>query len=305
MISVVIPIFNEIKIIDELRLRCIQVLEDIGDPFEIIFVDDGSFDGSLEKLIVFHQADHRIKVVELSRNFGHQMAITAGLESAGGAYIVVMDGDLQDPPEIIPQMISKMRDEGLDVVNAARETRGERLVRKMLANLFHRIFSKLADIKSTGSFGNFALMNRLALKSLLSYGERTRYLPGLRANIGFRQGTVSYSREKRKAGRSKMSVKNLFNLAFDAFFSFTKWPIKMAAYSGIIGIIFFLIIALIKIFSIASWPVLTRIGFVEIALLFLGCVQLLFIGIIGEYIFRTYRETQRRPGYFIRNKYLD
>jgi dolichol-phosphate mannosyltransferase len=175
----------------------------------------------------------------------------------------------------------------------------------MLANLFHWIFSKLADIKETGSFGNFSLMNRMALKSLLSYREKTRYLPGLRANIGFKQGTVSYSREKRKAGKSKMSVQNLFNLAFDAFFSFSKWPIKMAVYSGIIGIIFFLVLAVLKIIHFAQWQMLSRIGLVDIALLFLGCVQLLFIGIIGEYIFRTYREAQHRPGYFIRNKYLD
>ena len=305
MISVVIPVYNEIRIIDELRERCVNVLDGIGESFEILFVDDGSYDGSLDKLIEFHQADPRIKVLELSRNFGHQMAITAGLEYAGGDHIIVMDGDLQDPPEVIPHMIEKMRTEGFDVVNAARETRGERLFRKMLANLFHWIFSRLSDIKETGSFGNFSLMNRAALKSLLMYRERTRYLPGLRANIGFKQGTVKYSRDKRRAGRSKMSVRNLFNLAFDAFFSFSKWPVKMASYLGVTGILVFLALAILKVFQLAQWQILNRIGLIEIALLFLGCVQLLFIGIVGEYIFRTYRETQNRPGFFIRNKFLD
>ncbi len=305
MISVVIPIFNEISIIDELHARCVKVLDGIGENYEILFVDDGSFDGSIQKLVAFHKADKRIKVIELSRNFGHQMAITAGLECASGNLVVVMDGDLQDPPEIIPLMIDKMRADDLDIVNAARETRGERLFRKMLANMFHFIFSKFSDIRDTGSFGNFALMNRSALQSLLAYQEKTRYLPGLRANIGFRQGTVSYSRDKRKAGKSKMSVRNLFSLAFDAFFSFSKFPVKLPTYLGAAGVIVFLVLSILKIFYLHQWPALAKIRLGEIAILFLGCVQLLFIGVLGEYIFRTYRETQHRPGYFIRCKYLD
>jgi dolichol-phosphate mannosyltransferase len=305
MISVVIPIYNEIRLLDELHRRCVDVMDSLGEPFEIIFIDDGSDDGSLEKMIDMHKLDRRVKIIELSRNFGHQMAISAGMEHASGDLTVIMDGDLQDPPEIIPDMVQKLRDENLDVVNAARATRGERLPRKILANLFHWIFRKLSHIRDTGSFGNFAVVNRTVLKSMLQYRERSRYLPGIRASIGFRQGTVEYARKKRKAGKSKMSIRNLFNLAFDAFFSFSKWPIKMASYLGIIGFAFFAVLFYIRLHKPPTEGLLAQFTPGDIALLALGCIQLLFIGIIGEYLFRAYKEVQQRPVYVIRNTYFD
>lgn len=304
MISVVVPVYNELPLLCELRARTVKAMESAGESFEIIFVDDGSRDGSLQVLMEFHREDPRLKVIELSRNFGHQSAISAGLEQANGEYVAVMDGDLQDPPELIPIMMAKLRSEDLDVVNAKRATRGERLFRKLMANLFHYVFSRLSEIRSHGSFGNFCLLNRKSLEALRSFPEEGRYLPGLRSYMGFRQGSIPYDREPRKAGRTKMSAGRLLRLAADAFLAFSHWPVKLCLSIGLLGTMICLVLAIVKITQPGVSAVLQNTELGAIALFMLGFVQLTFIGILGEYLFRTYRESLRRPVYFIRNRYL-
>lgn len=305
MISVVIPVYNELELLDELRLRTVASMETTGQDFEVIFVDDGSTDGSLERLIGYHRSDARLKVLELSRNFGHQSAISAGLAEAAGAYVAIMDGDLQDPPELIPVLLGKMKAEDLDVVNAERATRGERLFRKLLANLFHYIFSRFSDIRARGSFGNFCLLNRQAANALLSFREESRYLPGLRSYMGFRQGRVSYNRDPRRAGRTKMRAGSLLRLASDAFFSFSRWPLKFCLFLGAIGTVFWLIAGLVAMAQPGSLTLFGDSRLIGIGLFLLGSIQLLFIGVLGEYLHRAYRQSLRRPLYFIRNRYAD
>ena len=305
MISVVIPIFNEAILLDELKDRCVNTLEKIGELYEVIFVDDGSEDQSLPTLLRFHRENKQIKVVELSRNFGHQVAFTAGLQVAKGEYVVMMDGDLQDPPELIEELYEKLKANNLDVVNAHRTSRSERGLRRFSQSIFHLTFEKLSHLKTEGNYGNFAMLNRKALEALLSLEERNRYLPGLRSFIGFKQDHVEYDRSARKAGKPGMSAKKLISLAVDAIYSFSRFPIQLCFYIGLVGAVLFLIIGCAFLFNWLPgfpWPANAS---TLISLIFIGCVQLLFIGLMGEYIFRSYQESQNRPLYFVRNKYLD
>jgi len=305
MISVVIPIFNEAALLKELVERCVVTMEKIGEPYEIICIDDGSEDNSLSLLLGFHQENKNIKIIELSRNFGHQIAFTAGLQEAKGDYVVMMDGDLQDPPELIPDLYKKLKDNKLDVVNAHRTSRSERGLRRFSQSVFHLTFEKLSHLRTEGNYGNFSILNRSALNALLALEERNRYLPGLRSYIGFKQDHVEYDRAARKAGKPGMSVRKLISLAVDAIYSFSRFPIQLCFYLGLAGTILFFVIGLIYIanlFPSFKWPANASI---MIGLLFVGCVQLLFIGLMGEYIFRSYQESQNRPLFFIRNKYFD
>lgn len=303
-ISLVIPIFNEEELIDELFKRTIEAMHKITDSFEIICVDDGSTDSSLEKMIECHQKDGRFKVLVLSRNFGHQSAYTAGLEYAKGEYMAMMDGDLQDPPELIAQMYKKITDESLDVVYGKRISRNEPLFKKALIKLFHSIFKHFSKMNKIENVGNFSLFSWRVKKSLLAIKEKNRYLPGLRFFVGFKQSYIEYDRQERILGTPKMNLKKLFNLALDAIFSFSDLPIKVCLYTGLFGMtIFFagLIYSFIsKIMGIApfGWSSLV------VSIYFLGSVQLLFLGIIGEYIYRIYIEIQNRPLYFI-ERFID
>jgi dolichol-phosphate mannosyltransferase len=276
-------------------------LSAITPDFEVICVDDGSTDDSLALLKKCHEIDNRFKIVELSRNFGHQAAYTAGLSLAKGKYVAMMDGDLQDPPELLAAMHQKIICEDVDVVFGKRTKRGEYLQKALSIRLFHKIFKRIIDIESADNVGNFSMMNRKALDAFLALEERNRYLPGLRFFIGFRQGFVEYERDDRLAGEAKMTFGKLVRLALDAIFSFSDFPIKLCFWSGVFGI-FTLIMAgtytlTCKILGIAQigWSSLS------LSIYFLGSVQLLFLGIIGEYVYRIYRETQRRPIFIVRN----
>ncbi|MCL3779656.1 glycosyltransferase [Prolixibacteraceae bacterium JC049] len=300
MISLVVPIYNEISLLDELVKRCVDALESTGSDFELILVDDGSYDGSLDRMIEWSVKDSRLVIVELSRNFGHQAAYTAGLEQAKGDYVAMMDGDLQDPPELIPEMFLKIKDDNVDVVNAQRTSRKESLKRQWVTRLFHSIFNSTSGLGKMENSGNFSMLNRSALKALLSLEERTRYLPGLRSFIGFKQVSVEYDRDARFAGEAKMNVRRLIRLAADAVFSFSKIPLKFCLYLGIIGIcismgagIYILLSKALGIAPLGWSSTMTSI-------FFLGSIQLTFLGVLGEYVFRIYRETQQRPNYFIR-----
>jgi glycosyltransferase involved in cell wall biosynthesis len=305
MISLVVPIYNEAPLIDELLSRSVAALTRIDEPFEIIIVDDGSEDDSLQQLLKHHQQDKRIKVIELSRNFGHQAAFTAGLKRSTGSYTVMMDGDLQDAPELIKDMYEKMRSGEYDIVNGYRKTRAEKGVRGLLFKIFHKLFAIIIGEKDVENIGNFSMLNRNALEALKQLKEKTRYLPGLRTYVGFRQGFLDYDREGRKGGKPKMRFKHLMSLAADAIFSFSRLPIKICFYLGLVGVIIFGITGLIMIFSKSGNPLVTDYRPMLVGLFFIGSVQLAFIGILGEYVFKGYKESQNRPMYFVRNEFMD
>lgn len=301
MISLVIPVFNEEILIEELFERTRQAMLSVGQEFEVILVDDGSADRTLEKLKACHEKDRRFKAVVLSRNFGHQAAYTAGLSYAKGDHIAMMDGDLQDPPELLKEMYALIAQGEFDIVYGKRADRKEKAPKRMMIYLFHSIFMRMSNLSNIKNVGNFSIMTRKALDSLLLLQEKNRYLPGLRSFIGFKQGYVGYNRPDREKGEAKMSPLKLFTLAFDAIFSFSNLPVKICLYSGLIGVLLILFAAIYTV--IGKITGLAPLGWSSIILsvYFIGSVQLLSIGILGEYVFRIYRETQNRPIFIVSN----
>jgi polyisoprenyl-phosphate glycosyltransferase len=304
MLSLVIPVYNEEVLIHELFARVKSAIESLGPDFEVIMVDDGSTDGTLRSLELCHDKDKRFKIVSLSRNFGHQAAYTAGLNYAKGDFIAMLDGDLQDPPELIRDMYHKATEEGFDVVYGRRIKRHESFSKKLFTRIFHFIFSRLSNLENMKQVGNFSLMSKRALNSFLSLHEKNRYLPGLRAFVGFKQGFVDYSRPDRAHGEAKMSIYKLVTLGLDAIFSFSSLPVKICLYSGLIGVVL-IFFALIYIL-VGKLGGYAPVGWSSIILsvYFIGSVQLVSIGILGEYVYRIYKETQNRP-IFIVNKFID
>jgi dolichol-phosphate mannosyltransferase len=303
-ISLIIPIYNEEALIEPLLERSIHVLNNITDNFEIIAVDDGSTDNSLRTLREWHDKDNRMKVLVLSRNFGHQAAYTAGLNYAKGDCIAMMDGDLQDPPESLKDMYDRLMATDCDIVSAKRIHRKEKFTRRLLAKSFHFVFARLSAMQRLVDVGNFSLFNRKALSAMLSFQEKHRYLPGLRSLIGFNHEYVEYARQDRPTGKSRMTARMLFRLAFDAFFSFSDLPIKACMWTGLFGVVLFLMAAFYILISKAAGFAPLGWSSTLLSIYFLASVQLLFLGIIGEYISRIYRETQNRP-IFIVQEYID
>jgi polyisoprenyl-phosphate glycosyltransferase len=299
MVTLIIPIYNEEILIQELFKRVQSSMAAINEDFEVIIVDDGSTDNTLAALKRINGEDKRFKILALSRNFGHQAAYTAGLTYAKGDYIAMMDGDLQDPPELIKEMYTKMRQENIDIVYGRRDERKEKFSKSVFIKLFHMIFKKFSNLQNIENVGNFSIMNKRALKAFLSLQEKNRYLPGLRSFIGFKQGYVEYSRPERAQGEPKMNFLKLVSLGFDAIFSFSNLPIKICLYSGLVGILsIFLAVIYIVIGKMTG---LAPLGWSSIILsiYFIGSVQLLSIGILGEYVYRIYKETQNRPIFLI------
>jgi dolichol-phosphate mannosyltransferase len=303
MFSLVIPVYNEEKLIDELLIRTIATVESFATDYEIIIVDDGSSDRSLEILLDWHRKNSRITLLSLTKNFGHQAAFTAGLEYAKGDIVAMMDGDLQDPPELLPEMFMKMKEEDLDIVSGKKTGRKGSRNRNFMSALFHLFFRSIGEIKNMENAGNYSMMNREAVNALLMMKEKVRYLPGLRTFIGFRQGYVEFVRDSRYKGEPKMSFGKLFMLATDAIFSFSKFPIRFCLVIGTIGTLVFMaagiyvIIAKAYGFAVTGWPSIL------LSIYFLGSIQLVFLGILGEYVYRSYKESQNRPVYFIRRIY--
>jgi glycosyltransferase involved in cell wall biosynthesis len=303
MLSLVIPIFNEEKLIDELVPRTVEAVESFTRDYEMIFVDDGSTDHSLSGILKHREKNNKIKVLSLSKNFGHQAAYTAGLEHAKGDIVAMMDGDLQDPPELLAEMYRKLTTEDLDIVSGKKTGRKGKPARNLYAGLFHIIFRNIGNLKHLENYGNYSMMKRIAADALLSMKEKVRYLPGLRSFIGFRHGDVEFIRDNRYRGKSKMSLRKLFILAFDAIFSFSRFPVRLCLILGTLGTIVFLgagiyvIVAKVTGIAIPGW------SSTLLSIYFLGSVQLVFLGILGEYIFRNYKESQNRPLYFVRKFY--
>ncbi len=304
MLSLVIPIFNEEKLIDELIGRTVTALESFIADYEVIFVDDGSTDRSLGRILEWRKDNPRIKVLSLSKNFGHQAAYTAGLEHSKGEFVAMMDGDLQDPPELLAMMYEKIINENFDIVSGKKAGRKGNKGRNFSAWLFHFIFKNIGEIKNMENYGNFSMMKREAVDALLMMKEKVRYLPGLRTYIGFSQGYIEFVRDDRLKGEPKMSITKLLLLATDAIYSFSRFPIRFCLIIGTIGALIFLVAGIFVLITKFTGSATPGWSSTLLSIYFLGCVQLVFLGVLGEYIFRGYKEAQNRPVYFVK-KYYD
>jgi glycosyltransferase involved in cell wall biosynthesis len=303
-ISLVVPVHNEAEVLAPLFDRLIPTLAGLQMSYEIICIDDGSSDGSLAKLIEHRGAHPEIKIISFSRNFGKDVALSAGFEHACGSAVVPIDADLQDPPELIPAMVAKWR-EGYDVVYATRARRnGESLLKRSSARYFYRIFDRITDFPIPRDTGDFRLLDRRVVDVLIRLPERTRFMKGLFAWVGFRQTALTFDRAERGGGRSKWSYWRLWNFAIDAVTSFSSMPLKVWSYLGLIISLFAFLYALflagLKIVRGIDVPGYASI---MVAVLFFGGVQLISLGIIGEYLARTYNEVKGRPLYLVRDRW--
>lgn len=300
-LSVVVPVFNEADGLLVLHQRTVCALTDAGMPFEIVYVDDGSTDGSLSILKRFHASDSRVCVVSFSRNFGKEAAMTAGLRRAKGDAVVVIDADLQHPPECIPQMVHAWREHGADLVNMRRRSRSdESLPKRLAARAFYRIINRLSDVPIPADVGDFRLLSRRAVDALNQLEERNRFMKGLFAWIGYKQTTLDYDVEERFAGQSKWGLRSLWKFAIEGLVAFSVAPLKLASYVGFLSAAgafaygtFFLVKALVLGDPVQGFPTLI------VTMLFLGGLQLLATGIVGEYLGRLFVENKRRPLYFV------
>lgn len=301
MLSVVIPIYCEEEVIPALHERLSAVLDGLDVTAEIVYVDDGSTDGSLARLKALAGKDTRVKVIELARNFGLPAAVTAGLASAGGDAVVLMDGDLQDPPELIPMMVQKWR-EGYQVVNALKRRRPEFLLKRVAFRAFYALFRGLADVDLPVGCGLFSLMDRKVAEHLCGLRERHRFIPALRQWVGFKQYSLTFDREERYAGKPRQSLAKLLRLGLDGIFSFSSRPLTLAFLFGLclsaLSMAGIVTIVCIKLFTDAAIP-----GWASnmVTTLFMGGVQLTVLGIVGEYIGRIYNEVKDRPLYVVKS----
>lgn len=300
--SIIAPIFNESQSLPELYRRVKEVMDSTEEPWELILVDDGSTDGSTEIIRDLAASDKRLRPVIFARNFGHQLAVTAGLDYARGKAVVIIDADLQDPPEVILNLIAKWR-EGYEVVYAVRaEREGESWFKLATASLFYRIIYRITDVKIPLDTGDFRLLDRKVVDVLKQMRERHRFLRGMSVWVGFKQTGVEYRRAARFAGQTKYPFKKMFKFAWDAVTSFSFLPLQVATYLGFVSAgISILAIPIVAFMRITG----TQEAFAGqattlIAVLFLGGVQLISLGILGEYIGRLYDEARGRPLYIVR-----
>jgi len=300
LLSVVAPVCNEEATIHEFYARVRAALEGIN--FELVLVDDGSTDGSPAAMGLLAAEDPRVRVVYLSRNFGHQTAITAGLDNARGDAVVMIDADLQDPPELIPRMLDHWLS-GTDVVYAVREQReGESKFKLTTARWFYRMFDTLAQVELHHNSGDYRLLDRRALDALLSMRERNRFLRGMTVWVGYTQAAVPYARDARYAGETKYTLTRMLRFSLDAIVSFSDRPLQLATLLGfLISTLAFVAIPVVIVLRIAG-SYLPGFGAITIAVLLLGGIQLIAIGIIGEYVGRIYDEVKGRPLYLVRAK---
>jgi dolichol-phosphate mannosyltransferase len=303
MISVVVPIFNEEENLPELRRRMTAALDETGGDWELILVNDASRDGSSALIRRFHAEDARVKLINLSRNFGHQAALTAGVHHASGRCVVLADGDLQDPPEVIPALVAKWR-EGFQVVLAERRTRADgNGARGMGFRLFYPLMRRLADLPADSpNAGVFGLMDRAVVDEFNKLPEHNRFIPGLRSWLGFKQASIPYDRADRAAGAPKQSLRKLIAYALDGMISFSNKPLRAATYFGFVVSMVAFLLAVYYFVTFFAFRKEAGSGFTTIILcvLFLGGVQLITIGILGEYVGRVYEEVKRRPLYVVR-----
>ncbi len=300
LLSVVAPMYNEEATAAAFCERVFAALE--GLPLELVLVDDGSSDGTAKIVDDMAASDSRVRVVRLSRNFGHQTAITAGLDHASGDAVVMIDADLQDPPEVINDLLAKWR-EGVDVVYAVRQRReGETRFKLATASIFYRLMSRVSSIELAPDAGDFRLMGRQALDGLLSMRERSRYLRGMTVWVGFTQAAVPYQRDPRYAGETKYTLRRMLAFSLDAISSFSHLPLQAATVLGFLfSFIAFLAIPVVIGLKLAD-SYLPGFSTITIVILLLGGMNLIAVGIIGEYVGRIYDEVKRRPLYLVRER---
>lgn len=300
LISIVIPVYNESQVLPELLSRLTKVLAGLPTyRFEILFVNDGSADDSGEQIRRAQIAGGEIVLIELSRNFGHQPAIQAGMQNATGEAVIITDADLQDPPELIPQFLRAWQ-QGSEVVVGKRTSRAESGTRGLLFPIFHWLLGKVSDMKIETDSGVFGLLGRRAVDELLALPERNRFLPGLRSWLGHASTTVEYAREDRSAGVPKQTFGRLLKYAFDAVFSFSYKPLRaiwsMGFFVSLICLLYATVLIVLRILGINVVPGFTT---TNVAIFFLGGLQLISIGLLGEYLARIYDEVKQRPLYLI------
>jgi len=298
-LSVVVPAFNEEENVDAMYRRVITALAERVDGIELVYVDDGSTDATWERIVQLAREDERVRGVRFARNFGHQAALTAGVDAARGQAVVIIDGDLQDPPEVIPEMVSRWR-EGYEVVFGQREAReGETRFKLLTAAVFYRLLGRITNVPIPRDTGDFRLMGPRAVAAFRALPERNRFIRGLVSWIGFSQTAVQYRRQARTSGDTKFPVKKMVRFALDGITSFSFLPLRLATLLGFLVSLFaFLYIAIVLVlkFTGVSWSGYTSL---MASILFLGGVQLLVIGIMGEYLARIFDEVKQRPLYVV------
>ncbi len=300
VLSIIAPVYNEEAILHELYRRITEVMETFGEPWELVLVNDGSWDRSYDIMLELHEQDPRVHIVNFSRNFGHQIAITAGMDYAQGQAVVIIDADLQDPPQVILDLVAKWR-EGYEVVYAIRrERKGETWFKLWTAKMFYRLINKITGVNIPLDTGDFRLLDRKAVDALRQIREHHRFMRGLSVWIGFRQTGVMYVREERFAGETKYPFRKMLRFAMDGITSFSYLPLQLATYMGftiaglsVLGIIITIILRLSG--SHAFEGQATTL----VMVLFLGGIQLISLGIIGEYLGRIYDEVKNRPLYIV------
>ncbi|MFC2155315.1 glycosyltransferase family 2 protein [Acidobacteriota bacterium] len=301
--SIVVPVYNEEEVVHESYKQLKEVMDGLHENYELIFINDGSKDKTADILKDFCKKDKRLKLIDFSRNFGHQVAISAGMDSAEGDAVVVIDADLQDPPQVIPQMIDRWK-EGYDVVYGKRMKRqGETIFKKLTAAAFYRFLKKMTDVDIPVDVGDFRLIDRSVCAAMKKIKERNRFVRGLISWLGFKQGEVLFERKERYAGTTKYPLRKMIRFALNGVFSFSYKPLKIATFLGILASaagFFYLIYALYQKFftdaTITGWTSL-----VSLILIFNGLI-LFILGIIGEYLGRIYDESKNRPLYVIREQ---
>jgi len=299
--SIVVPVYNEEESVPELVGQLSEIMNKLDGPAEAVLVDDGSKDSSYQLMLDAHDVDPRFKVIQLSRNFGHQLAITAGMDHASGQAVVVMDADLQDPPHVILEMAAKWQ-EGYEVVYAVRQRRaGETKFKTVTAATFYSLLSRVASIEQTVDVGDFRLVDRKALDAFLQMREHNRYVRGMFAWIGFRQAAVPYDRDARHAGSSKYPVRKMIKFAADAFVGFSTAPLRIALVGGFIIAVLAVGYGLVAIaLKLAGLPYVPGYASLLVTIAFLSGVQLMVMGMVGQYVARVYDETRARPLYLVR-----
>jgi glycosyltransferase involved in cell wall biosynthesis len=299
--TIIAPVFNERESLPLLFQRIKEVMDSTGEPWELILVDDGSTDGSTEMIRAQSQQDERVRPVIFARNFGHQIAVTAGLDYSRGQAVVIIDADLQDPPEVILELIQKWR-EGNEVVYAVRaEREGETWFKTFTASLFYRLIYRITDVKIPMDTGDFRLLDRKVVDVMNSMREKYRFLRGMSSWVGFRQTGVPYRRAARYAGTTKYPFKKMLKLAITAVTGFSYFPLQVATFIGFISAgISILAIPVVIVLRLVGEASFTGQATTLIAVLFLGGVQLISLGILGEYIGRIYDEVKGRPLYIVR-----
>jgi len=304
-LTVIIPVLNEAPNIAVLYNRLNQVLAQVGQPYELLYVNDGSTDDTLSKLVALSVSDPRVRYIDLSRNFGHQVAVSAGIDYALGKHIIIIDADLQDPPELILRLYAKMN-EGYDVVYAKRIARkGESWFKLLTAKAFYRLFNRWSTIQIPLDTGDFRIISNRIVKVLREMPERQKFLRGQISWVGFRQTYVEYERDARHAGSSKYPLRKMLRFALDGLTGFSSLPLKLATISGfsisVLAFLFILVIIVTKLFY-KELGVEIQPGWAStlIVILFLGGIQLVGIGILGEYIARIYDNIKGRPLYIVK-----